>query len=533
MKGMRKILFGLVALFLFAGVVYAADYSTLPDSEGEVAYREKIAIKRQVNGWETVTTDVEGIDNGYVAVGYDCPSAQPGQPSAANDVKLSQSYCTGFMNVYDKEGNSLDGATLDGENGHYALWGITSIKNGYVVLGSGNRTVEGNTEKTTFILELDKNLDIVFEKHLFDKEIQDQEFNHITSYGDTVVVGFDKNVYVFDAATDKVSTLLENQGYLPAVAIDETGIYVASFDTTYNTIVNKYDFDLKGIGTTKLYTRDTTDDTNMGVVTNLNVVEGKLVAALTGNMTLTSGEQTVVASNLLVTCDKDLKNVKQTVIDTTIMDLVASRGEIAYVGYETKVTPSDEAPTVSVSGDELVLNLPDLNVQEGATTTFVRGKYDLNGNKMWKVDYTDKNVIRIDNLLGGVVVAGFNTDEGAGYTIGYEYELFEVATKTDGNGTIEVNKVEGAEGEEVEFIVTPKEGYTLKRVVVTNEFGQTIEFTDYKFTLPSADVEIYAEFEKVVVPNPSTGINNPYISLGLIAAMACGAFIVLKKKKYI
>ena len=531
MKEMRKILFGLVALFLFAGVVYAADYSTLPDSEGEVAYREKIAIKRHVDGWKTFTTDVEGIDNGYVAVGYDCPVPNP---TASKDVKLSQSYCTGFMNVYDKEGNSLDGATLDGETGHYSLWGVTTTKNGYVVLGTGNRTVDGNVEETTFIIELDKNLDIVFEKHLVAKQIENLEFTHITSYEDTVVVGFDQNVYVFDASTDTVSTLLENQGFLPAVAIDETGIYVASFDTTYNTIVNKYGFDLKGIGTTKLYTRDTTDNSNMGLVTSLNVVEGKLVAGLTGNMTIASGDKTAIAANLFVTCDKDLKNVKQTVIDTTIMDLVASRGEVAYVGYETKVV-ADADPTISIKNNEVVFNLPDLGGEDepNTVTTFVRGKYDLNGNKMWKVDYTDKQVLRIDNLLGGVVVAGYNVNEEAGYTIGYEYELFEVTTKTDGNGTIEVNKVEGAEGEEVEFTITPKEGYTIKRVVVTNEFGQTIEFTENKFTLPSADVEIYVEFEKVVVPNPSTGINNPYISLGLIAAMAFGAFIVLKKKKYI
>ena len=85
----------------------------------------------------------------------------------------------------------------------------------------------------------------------------------------------------------------------------------------------------------------------------------------------------------------------------------------------------------------------------------------------------------------------------------------------------------------VEFTITPKEGYILKKVVVTNEFGGVIEFTENKFTLPSADVEIYAEFEKVTVPNPSTGLNNPYVSLGLIAAMATGAFIILKKKKYI
>lgn len=530
MKKIKNILFVLVALFLCAGVVYAADYATIPDSEGEVAYREIEAIKRQIDGWSTKTTDVLGVGDKYIAVGYDCPVKEPGKKP---DVKgLSTTYCTGFMNVYDRTGASLDGADMSSDNGNYQLWGVTATKNGYVVLGTGDRTVDNQKEETTFILELDKELNVVNEEHLHNAVIENFDYTHIVSYEDKVVVSFDTYVFVYDAATDEVAKLLDDEGYLSGVAIDETGIYVASFSTTYDTIVNKYGFDLNGIGTTNLYTRDTESSTDLGYVFNLNIINGKLVASLAGSMTMINGKKVPAITNMLVTCDKDLKNVNHHPTDFIILDFVESRGDVAFVGRKALIIDDETAPVVSIKDDELVFNLPDVG-EANTKIVNVRGKYKLDGNLLWSVDYPDAvEVLRIDNSLNGVVVAA-NDAQNVGYTIIYEYELFDVTTKTDGNGTIEVTKVEGAEGEMVEFTITPKEGYVLKKVVVTNEFGGVIEFTENKFTLPSADVEIYAEFEKVTVPNPSTGLNNPYVSLGLIAAMATGAFIILKKKKYI
>jgi len=533
MKKMKNFIWALVAIFLSFNLVYAAYYAT-PDTDGEVAYREKIAIKRKVDGWHTYTTDVVGLDDGYVAVGYDCPINDTG---AKLDVKgLSQTYCTGFINIYDKEGNSLKGYDVTNENGNRYLLGVTKTKNGYVVLGDGDRTVDSQSEESTFILELDKDLKVVHEEQLHTAMIDKFVFNHLASYEDKVVVAFDSYVFVYDAATDKVSKLLDNEGYLPAVAIDKTGIYVSLFDKLYNTIVKKYDFDLKVIGTTELYTKDSTKTNDLGLAVNLNIVGDKLVASLTGSMSKVNNSTVPPVTNMLVSCGTDLKNVKHKPVDFLILDFVESRGDIAFIGYKTIIQKGTEGdtPVVSIKDDELVFSLPDLAGDEDSTTVYVRGKYKLDGNLMWSRDYAENfEAIRIDRTLGGLVVAGYNTEEEAGYTIAYEYELFEVATKTDGNGKITTNKVMGAEGEVVEFTITPNEGYILKRVVVTNEFGQEIEFTENKFTLPSADVEIYAEFEKLVVPNPSTGINNPYVSLGLIAAMATCAFIILKKKKYI
>ena len=106
MKKFKNILFALVALFLCAGVVYAADYATLPDSDGEVAYREIEAIKRKFDGWSTYTTDILGIDDKYIAVGYDCPIREPGKKS---DVKgnVSPEVKINFDKREDKPKNGM------------------------------------------------------------------------------------------------------------------------------------------------------------------------------------------------------------------------------------------------------------------------------------------------------------------------------------------------------------------------------------------------------------------------------------------
>lgn len=81
--------------------------------------------------------------------------------------------------------------------------------------------------------------------------------------------------------------------------------------------------------------------------------------------------------------------------------------------------------------------------------------------------------------------------------------------------------------EVIEFTVTPNEGYTLKKVLVTTETGDTLEFNDYKFTMPSDDVEIYAEFEKVI--NPSTGFVLPIAII--IGCVICTVFVYLAQRE--
>lgn len=99
---------------------------------------------------------------------------------------------------------------------------------------------------------------------------------------------------------------------------------------------------------------------------------------------------------------------------------------------------------------------------------------------------------------------------------------FNIYTKTDGNGTIESKKVTEYSGKEIEFTVTPNEGYILEVVKVTDNKGNTIIFTDNKFTMPSSDVTIEATFIKEE-KNPET--SDVAIILYFIV-MVIGGFIM-------
>lgn len=104
--------------------------------------------------------------------------------------------------------------------------------------------------------------------------------------------------------------------------------------------------------------------------------------------------------------------------------------------------------------------------------------------------------------------------------------IHEIITKTDGNGTITATKVTAHWGEGIEFTIEPKEGYVLSEVRVTDANGNVITFTDYKFTMPNADVTIEATFS---VKNPET---YAFIGMALFALfIGVAMFIVSKNNK--
>ncbi len=105
---------------------------------------------------------------------------------------------------------------------------------------------------------------------------------------------------------------------------------------------------------------------------------------------------------------------------------------------------------------------------------------------------------------------------------------FNIVTKTDGNGTVTATQKQADSGEEVEFEVKPNEGYVLGEVKVIDKDGNVIIFTDYKFTMPSADVTIEATFNKIE-KNPETA--DILITLFIIAAIISIGFIIKNKKK--
>ena len=77
---------------------------------------------------------------------------------------------------------------------------------------------------------------------------------------------------------------------------------------------------------------------------------------------------------------------------------------------------------------------------------------------------------------------------------------FTITVKTDGNGTASASHAKAVVGTEITLIATPKTGYHFKEWQVISG-GVTIK--DDKFTMPSANVEVKAIFEKDAPPAPT------------------------------
>lgn len=144
-------------------------------------------------------------------------------------------------------------------------------------------------------------------------------------------------------------------------------------------------------------------------------------------------------------------------------------------------------------------------------------------------DATWDNIYFVDTL-GDLCASDYCINSiGAGLrpvvTISTDDIVFNVTTKTDGNGTITVEKAKAGSGEQIKFTIIPKFGYVLGSIKVTDKSGNTIILDDNTFTMPNADVTIEATF---VTKNPDTkdiAIIN-IIVIGFIAI-----FINLKNNK--
>lgn len=126
--------------------------------------------------------------------------------------------------------------------------------------------------------------------------------------------------------------------------------------------------------------------------------------------------------------------------------------------------------------------------------------YDSKGTKLENDDiynYYPKNgkfypefFVELEN---GFMTASTKDGNPLATQIMYFSKPFKVNVKTDGNGEISV--VENAFSyNDVTFTIKPKEGYVLGEVKVTDDKGNVVTFTDYTFTMPTADVTIEATF---------------------------------------
>ena len=156
---------------------------------------------------------------------------------------------------------------------------------------------------------------------------------------------------------------------------------------------------------------------------------------------------------------------------------------------------------------------------------------------LWKTTYwigtgDDRlNYLFIDTMGDLCTVNFCSLAYGAGLrplvTISSKDLIYNIKTKTDGNGTIESTHIEAGTGELIKFTVKPKEGYVLGEVRVIDENGNIIKFTDYSFTMPTSNVIIEATFK---VENAETVTMGVFITCCLLIIIG-SVYLMIKNTK--
>lgn len=175
---------------------------------------------------------------------------------------------------------------------------------------------------------------------------------------------------------------------------------------------------------------------------------------------------------------------------------------------------------------------------------------------LWSTTYWTKTVAAFDSSYAyfvdtlGYICSGRECEMaiGAGVrpviTVPKDKIKYNIKTKTDGNGTIEVVSTAFG-GDSIQFKVSAKKGLKLAGLTVTSDNGEKVEFKEEditvdasgiysistnKFTMPFDNVTIEARWSSV---NPKTGVNIILVSISLLLVMSISlTLIITSKKKY-
>ncbi len=217
--------------------------------------------------------------------------------------------------------------------------------------------------------------------------------------------------------------------------------------------------------------------------------------------------------------DKNYNQILDQQINTTNQIIAELTNDGYYIITENDISDRDECRYENMCTSQIELTKYNFQKEKEYSEelqTLVSYGYEYyynEGRKITTLKKVNNGLIMLSNYIAspkGKAVQ--NPDEvikGILPTITKYYFTYDISTKTDGNGTIKVLSA-AKSGEGVTFEITPKEGYVLGVVKVTDKDGNVLTFTDYKFTMPSSDVTIEATF---LPENPETSDLIIYIIL--------------------
>ena len=174
------------------------------------------------------------------------------------------------------------------------------------------------------------------------------------------------------------------------------------------------------------------------------------------------------------------------------------------------------------SFEQIAINYDNTGKQNGyiLLSSYVNRNTDVSFNINAKKVVTRK--------LSNVKKAEFDYNRQLLTIVKYTYPVYDIVKDKSNDGNIAVSN-NAYPGEVVKVSVTPKEGYTLKRIVVMDENGNEIEVRDDgTFIMPEGKVTVVALYNRISNPDTTSAC---YIVLGIILIISVGTLIVSKKKE--
>lgn len=459
-----------------------------------------------------------------------------------------------FSNINNASFNS------NGENDYWAYKTI-KLKDGYLTINQSFDTE--NDIQYLWLKKTDQK-----GKKVWTKEYKKDSSGWIwiaAEHVDAVVSNDEEVIITSDLGIKKINV---NNGEIIKENNDILGYKVLEFNNNYLEIGNSiFDYTAdKKWGSNGLYIiNNNLEVLNKYEITNTNeiiitaTVENNKVYAIKCNKKDNKYSLLTLNNSLELENEEQLtiESENESFSDSGTIDFIKIENEFYYVCHNLFKITTDRKAKYIAGGDSYNDNnhldytaikiidnyiiMTGLEQDDNGNLSAVLTISDKNLNLLEKINFNelfgiqknkeDMSIIKsITTTDNGFLVSGFlgNTSIISEYAINYNIE-----TKTDGNGTVTSSKVKAYQNEEIEFTITPNEGYKIKEVRVTDEKGNTIIYTSNKFTMPSANVLIEASFTRNYIDDLSNIINPPTgeLSIILIIGIMIIAFIGITRNK--
>lgn len=327
-------------------------------------------------------------------------------------------------------------------------------------------------------------------------DIEKLNNNYVVNDHETITI-IDKNLNVIKTIDNSIFSDSQNGIWFDDIVVDNNIIYILTYkeiDDTYVQTIAKLDSNYNKISEIEITLNDSKYIFDVYYDIEIAVVNDVVYVADTNLYQIKNGKITIIEE----ANENELSSIYTTI--RKIDKYLVAGGAIS--------NSSVIGMTTDIEGT--IILKPLLSI------------YDFNMNLIETIKpYNNLEsgiVYSITDLDSSFVAKGYTYNEDNYLKFFKEYSIsYSINVKKSENGTINVDKEQSPSGEEVTFTITPKKGYVLSEVKVTDMNGKIITLTANTFTMPSSDVTIEAIFIKQE--------NNPNTTD--IAIISCIAVIIL------